>query len=319
MPTALVIGSNGQDGTYLTRLLVQKQYAVVGVDRNGRNIETHYHYAADIRDRGYIREIVRKTAPDEVYFLAAYHHSSEAFPIPEEELIATSLDVNVTALNHVLGAVADFQPEARVLYASSSRVFGEVSESTQNETTPRNPVDPYGISKAVGMDICRYWLRTRGIFAVSAVLYNHESPLRGAHFLSQKIVKAAVATSRGRSVLLHLGNISAQVDWGHAADAVRAMWLMLQQPKPHDYVVSTGQLHSVRDWLTEAYGRFGLDWKLNFLEVDDLLNRDRPATVLCGDSSRLRAATGWQPEFTFEALVHDMVLAELARPDHATV
>lgn len=273
-------------------------------------------YHADVTNRSAIREIVAQSQPDEVYFLAALHHSSEGPHIAEEEMLATSFEVNTLALNCVLGALADLRPAARLLYASSSRVFGEPSALVQNEDTPLDPVEPYGISKAVGMQICRYWRRARGLFAVSAILYNHESPLRPPYFLSQKVVKAAVK-SRTARVELCLGNPAAQVDWGHAADTVRAMWLMLQRPEPTDYVVATGQLHTVRDWLDEAFGMLSLDWRLTVIEDQSLLNRSRPSAILCGDSTRLRQATGWRPEFTFQALVRDMVTAELARHEAA--
>ena len=313
MAEALITGSGGQDGVYLTRLLLAKGYTVSGIDLDGRYGEVERGYPACLTDRSAIREVVAESQPDEVYFLAAFHHSSEGARIAEEELVATSLDVNTLALNQVLGALADLRPAARLLYASSSRVFGEAAELVQNEETPLDPVEPYGISKAAGMHICRYWRRVRGVFAVSAILYNHESPLRLPCFLSQKIVKAAVKAAHGPSAELHLGNLSAQVDWGHAADTVRAMWLMLQQTDPVDYVVATGQLHTVRDWLDEAFGMLSLDWRAAVVEDRSLLSRTRATTALCGDSTRLRRATGWQPEFIFQAMVRDMVKSDLAR------
>ena len=313
MPRALITGSGGQDGVYLTRLLHAKGYTVSGIDLCDRYGEVDTGYPADVSNRSAIRDIVAGSQPDEVYFLAAFHHSSEGPQIAAEEVLATSFNVNTLALHQLLGALADLRPAARLLYASSSRVFGDPAGLAQNEDTPSEPVEPYGISKAAGMQICRYWRRARSLFAVSAILYNHESPLRGPHFLSQKVVQAAVKAAQGVRVELRLGNPLAQADWGHAADTVRAMWLMLQGPDPADYVVATGQLHTVRDWLDDAFGMLSLDWRVNVVEDQGLLNRSRPTAVLCGDSARLRRATGWRPEFTFQALVRDMVRTELAR------
>jgi len=311
MPTALITGSGGQDGVYLTRLLHTKGYTVSGIDLHGRYGEADRGYAVNLSDRRDIRSVVDESQPDEVYVLAAYQHSSERIRIAEEELVAASLDVNALALNEMLAAIAHLRPTARLLYASSSRVFGETECQMQSEDTPLNPVEPYGISKAAGMQLCRYWRRARNLFAVSAILYNHESPLRPPYFLSQKVVQAARKATQGLNSTLTLGDLSAQVDWGHAADAVRAMWIMLQQPGPADFVVATGQLHSVRDWLDEAFGLVCLDWHNTVHEDRCLLSR--PSFALCGDATRLRQNTNWQPEFTFKGLVQDMLNAELAR------
>jgi GDPmannose 4,6-dehydratase len=313
LPRALVAGCSGQDGIYLTHLLRSKGYRISGIDLGGRSKEVDDFYSVDLRDRSAIRGIIEENRPDEVYFLAAFHHSSEGPRISEEELMARSLEINTLALCHMLGALADLRPAARLLYASSSRVFGEAVTSVQSEDTPLAPVEPYGISKAAGMQICSHWRLAARFFAVSAILYNHESPLRPPHFLSQKIVQFAVRSARGDPSKLSLGNLSAQVDWGHAADTARAMWLMLQQPAPLDFVVATGELHTVRDWLDEAFGIFSLDWHNAVIEKPGLLNPDRPVAPLCGDSSKLRQVTGWRPDFTFPQLVGDMVESEWAR------
>src|SRR5262245_60066377 len=226
MRRALVIGSAGQDGIYLTRLLRSKSYRIYGVSRNSPCGEVDCGYAIDLSSPEAVREIVASTAADEIYFLAAFHHSSEEQALSEEELVKRSIAVNTLAFNSVLSAVADLHPTSRVLYASSSRVFGEPATPVQDENTPLSPTEPYGISKAAGMEISRYWRRTRGVFVTSAILYNHESPLRGRHFLSRKIVEAAVSLANGHRNPLRLGNISARADWGHAVDTVNAMWLM---------------------------------------------------------------------------------------------
>lgn len=313
MPRALIAGCCGQDGTYLTRLLRGKGYEILGIDLGGHSTEVDDFYSVDLRDRSAIRGIVEQSRPDEVYFLAAFHHSSEGPRIQQEELMVRSLEVNTLALCHMLGALVDLRPSARLLYASSSRVFAQAATPVQSEATPLAPVEPYGISKAAGMGICSYWRLSGRLFAVSAILYNHESPLRPPHFLSQKIVQFAVGIARGESSRLSVGSLAARVDWGHAADTARAMWLTLQQPQPADFVVATGELHTVRDWLDEAFGIFSLDWHDAVIENPGLLNPDRPMAPLCGDSSKLRQATGWQPDFTFKGLVRDMVACEWAR------
>lgn len=313
MPKALVAGCCGQDGVYLTRLLRSKGYQVSGIDLGGRNSEVDCFHSADLTDRKAIRGIVAESQPDEVYFLAAFHQSSEGPRISEEELLTQSLEVNTLALCHMLGALADMRPSSRLLYASSSRVFGRARAAVQSEETPLAPVEPYGISKMAGMQICQYWRLSARFFAVSAILYNHESSFRPPYFLSKKIVQFAVSSARGESSKLSLGSLSAQVDWGHAADTTRAMWLILQQTEPTDFVVATGELHTVRDWLDEAFGIFSLDWRGLVIENPDLLNPDRPSATLCGDSSKLRQATGWRPDFNFQGLVRELVESEWAR------
>jgi GDPmannose 4,6-dehydratase len=313
MPKALILGSAGQDGVYLTRLLHTKGYTVDGIDIRPPCGEVDHAYPLDLRERLAIREIVARSRPDEVYFLAAFQQSSEGTGIPEERLFDASLEINTFALKAVLDALTAVCPAARFLYASSSRVFGEPQSRRQTEDTPLRPIDPYGISKALAMEICGYWRRAKGFFATAAILYNHESPLRLPTFLSRKIVRAAVTANGGVFRELRLGNLSAQADWGHAADTVHAMWLILQHPTPEDYVVATGKLHSVRDWLEEAFGIFSLDWRSIVVEDPALLNTARPAGVLCGDSSRLCSATGWRPSFTFREMVRDMVTCELSR------
>jgi GDPmannose 4,6-dehydratase len=313
MPAALIIGNAGQDGIYLSRLLRAKGYRVLGIDHRTRLGEADAVYAIDLQDGAAVREVLVESAVNEVYYLAAFHHSSEQKPSPDVDLLAKSFQVNTLALNTVLGAVCAARPAARVLYASSNRIFGDPKSPIQNEETPQNPIDAYGISKGAGMEVIRYWRRARQIFAVSAILYNHESPLRPPQFLSQKIVLAALDASRGTLAQLRLGHLAASVDWGHAADTVRAMWLMLQQSEPQDYVVATGMLHTVGDWLEKAFGMVGAEWKPFVVEDPAMLASTRPNAVLCGDSSRLRHETGWRPEFDFPMLVHDMVHNALSR------
>jgi GDPmannose 4,6-dehydratase len=311
MRRALIAGSAGQDGVYLARLLHRTGYAVAGIDQADRPGEVEQYYSANLTDRDTIRSIVSESRPDEVYFLAAFHQSAERTDIRDETLLIRSLDVNTIALCHMLSAIADLRPTARLLYASSSRVFGEPATPTQNEETPIDAFEPYAISKAAGMRICRYW-RSRGLFAVSAILYNHESPLRSPQFISQKIIQFAIRASQGTGSQLRLGSLSSVMDWGHAADTVRAMWLILQQPQPEDYVVATGELHTVRDWLDEAFGLLSIEWRGSVVEDRSVVNRLLSGS-LCGDSAKLRKKTGWRPEFTFQALVRDMVESELQR------
>lgn len=319
MHRALIIGSAGQDGSYLTQLLRSDGYWVAGIDHRGRSSQADKVYHADARDHVSVRRIVAEVEPREVYFLCAFHHASEQMISSDHDLISRSFEVNTIALNDILKTISDVCPSARLAYASSSRVYGGATTAPQNEETPLSPVEPYGISKAAGMQICHYWRRSFGLFAVSAILYNHESPLRPPQFLSQKIVTAAIQAVQGRLKVLRLGDLDARVDWGHAADAVRAMSLMLRQSEPMDCIVATGNPHTVKDWLAEAFGIFGIDWRPFVTEDANLLNHDRPAAILCGDSSRIRQATGWRPKFDFKMLVRDMVQHALARQQLVSV
>ncbi len=312
MTKALVIGSNGQDGSLLCTLLHKKGATVFGIDRAiGEQIQTFVRFSAlDICDLPRVNELLAEASPDEVYYLAAYHHSAEQ-PKPPGEVVALSLQVNTQGLNNVLAAIADSPtPRARVFYAASSRVFGDPADDVQDENTPMAPVCAYGISKAAGVHLCRYYRREHGVFVSTGILYNHESPLRPEYFVTRKIVRAAVRIRSGLERELVLGNLDARVDWGWAPDYVEAMHAILQLGCPDDFVLATGVLHSVREFVEIAFSAVGLNWREHVVERGGVLEGRRAVKPLCGSAARLQAATGWRPRVSFEEMVRIMVAAE---------
>jgi GDPmannose 4,6-dehydratase len=313
VPTALIIGHKGQDGTYLAQLLGEKGYSITGVARGSVERDGNggcSGHPVDVTNGAAMRRLVAEVHPDEIYYLAAFHHSSEDLRIDDHELISTSLAVNTLGLSNVLGAVVSDSPASRVFYAGSSRMFGDPTTPFQNEETPLRPNCAYGISKTAGMEICHYYRRLRNVFAASGILYNHESPLRSPRFISRKIVRAAVSIARGSTDKLVVGNLNAKVDWGYAPDYTRAMWQILQLDHPSDFVIGTGILHSVRDFVQAAFGALGLDWKEHVLENSAFLNRESPKSTPCADSSKLRTLVGWKPEVDFQQMIRIMIDAE---------
>lgn len=302
---ALILGCNGQDGRYLSRLATEKGYEILGLGRD----------AIDIRQADAARRAIAKFRPDEIYFLAAFHHSSEDPAIDDRELVERSVELNTLALNNVLSGIVKETPQSRLFYAASSRVFGAPTAARQDETTPINPVCPYGISKAAGIQLCRYYRSQRAVFASVGIFYNHESPLRPGRFISRKIVSAAVRISRGSTEKLVIGDLNALVDWGYAPDYVLAAWQILQLDEPDDFVIGTGLTHSVRDFAEKAFLVLGMDWACHVIEDRTLLNRAPVASILCADSGKLYRRTGWQPKVSFEALVEKLVEAEVRSAD----
>jgi GDPmannose 4,6-dehydratase len=309
---ALVIGCNGQDGSLLCTLLHQKGATVFGIDRaSDEQTQSFVHFSAlDICDLPRVNDLLAEASPDEVYYLAAYHHSAEQLK-PPGEVVALSLQVNTQGLNNVLAAIADSpSPRPRVFYAASSRVFGVPDEEVQDENTPMAPVCAYGISKAAGVHLCRYYRREHDVYVSTGILYNHESPLRPEHFVTRKIVRAAVRIRSGLERELVLGNLDARVDWGWAPDYVEAMHAILQLGCPDDFVLATGVLHSVREFVEIAFSAVGLNWREHVVERSGVLEGWRAVKPLCGNAAKLHAATDWRPRVSFEEMVRIMVAAE---------
>ena len=308
MRHALIVGCNGQDGTLLAEFLAPRDYAVSGIDRDGT--QSRYSgsfHPADIEDPAAVAALLRELRPDEIYFLAAYHHSAEAAAIGDHELISRSFSVNTLALNNFLASMGSSLPSARLFYAASSRIFGNAPTSPQTEDTPMRPICPYGISKVAGAHLCRYYRTERGLFASVGILYNHESRLRTASFLSSKIVRAVVDIKRGLREKLVVGSLEATVDWGYAPDYVEAMWRILQADHPDDFVVATGVPHSVRDFVRIAFAAAGLPWERYVEENAAALNSNRPSATLLGDATRLERITGWRPRVSFEEMIGAMI------------
>jgi GDPmannose 4,6-dehydratase len=313
---ALITGIGGQDGSYLAELLLERGYAVTGVVRPGA---TEYRNLAEVRDRIELLEAdlldqrslataLETAHPGEVYNLA----SPSFVPASWERPVATAEFAAVGATS-LLEAIRAVDPGIRFYQASSSEIFGEPAESPQSEETPLKPVTPYGVAKAYAHFIVNSYRRQYGLFACSGILYNHESPRRPLEFLPRKVAHGAAAISLGLEEELVLGDLDARRDWGYAGDYVRAMSLMLQQDEPGDYVVASGESHSVREFVQCAFEHVGLDWQ-DHVRVDPALRRG-PAELhrLVGDASRAHNRLGWRLELGFEQLAHLLVDADLER------
>jgi GDPmannose 4,6-dehydratase len=319
---ALLTGITGQDGSYLAELLLEKGYAVHGVVRRTSNLlrsriehlradESLYgsqlflHYG-DLSDGTTLRRIFAQVQPAEVYHLAGQSHVGLSFEIPE----STSEEVAMATLR--LLEISRDQPQPlRFYHASSSEIFGAAAESPQTEETPLRPTSPYGCAKAFATQLARVYRQAYGLFVCNGILYNHESPRRGENFVTRKIARAVARISRGRESELVLGNTAACRDWGHARDYVEAMWLMLQHTEPDDYVVATGEPHSVQDFVEAAFAVVDLPWK-KYLKRNAALERPTEPARLVGSAEKIRRTLGWIPRTSFSGLVREMVEAELS-------
>ncbi len=310
MKRALIVGSSGQDGSYLVEQLQARRYVVGGISRAAATGPIAKFAPVDILDPSQVRKALAEFSPDELYYLAAFHHSSEDLPIEEHELIRSSFEVNTLAPQHFLEAIVHGHPHCRFFYAASSHVFGDPAASVQDETTPFNPSCAYGISKAAGVYLCRYYRFRHSAFSSVGILYNHESPRRPENFVFRKVIKAAVDISRNRRGKLTLGSLEVCIDWGYAPDYVDAIWRILQVDAPDDFIVSTGELHSIRELVEAAFDAVGLDWR-KYVEVDPAIVRKARSNILRGNSSKLRSATGWCPATPFRKIVDEIVKAEI--------
>ena len=325
---ALITGITGQDGSYLTELLLEKGYEVHGVVRRTSNLlrsriehlrrdENIYerrlflHYG-DLSDGTTLRRIFAEARPHEVYHLAGQSHVGLSFEIPE----STCEEIGMATLR--LLEIARDQPQPiRFYHASSSEIFGDATETPQTEETALRPASPYGCAKAFATHLAQIYRRSYSLFVCNGILYNHESPRRGENFVTRKIARAAARIARGLDRELALGNLEGRRDWGHAQDYVRAMWLMLQHNKPDDYVVATGEMHSVRDFVEAAFATVNLPWE-KFVKHDAAFDRVADPTMLVGNSKKIEQTLGWKPSRNFLQLVREMVAAELAVLDNAT-
>ncbi len=314
MPIALITGITGQDGSYLADLLLSKRYRVVGLVRRSSTMSfgrlAHIQdeielVQGDLHDQGSLVSIVERYRPDEVYNFAA----QSFVPMSWNQPVLTG-DATALGVARLLEAIRLTCPEARFYQASSSELFGKVREVPQNEDTPFYPRTPYGVAKVFGHWITVNYREKYGTFACSGILYNHESPRRGLEFVTRKITHGAVRIKLGLADELRLGNLESRRDWGFAGDYVRAMWLMLQQDTPDDYVVCTGETHSVRDFCEAAFSHVGLDYR-DYVVQDPRFYRPAEIDLLVGDPRRAREKLGWEPEVSFEELVQMMVERDL--------
>ena len=316
MPKALITGVTGQDGSYLAELLLEKGYEVVGVVRR----TSHHSYeriehlldrveivAADLLDQHSLTVVLQEHRPDEVYNLAAQSFVPTSWTQPVLTGEFTALGVT-----RILEAVRLAHPTARFYQASSSEMYGRVHETPQSEKTPFYPRSPYGVAKVYGHWITVNYRESYGMYAVSGILFNHESPRRGVEFVTRKITDGVARIRHGLATELRLGNLDARRDWGFAGDYVEAMWRMLQQPEPRDYVIGMGETHTVQELVEIAFGHVGLDWR-QYVVVDAKFIRPAEVDLLMADPRKAAADLGWRPQVTFDQLVRMMVDADMAR------
>ncbi|MCM8797757.1 MAG: GDP-mannose 4,6-dehydratase [Candidatus Omnitrophica bacterium] len=315
MKTAFITGIAGQDGSYLTELLLTKGYRIVGVERSRKNIPDYFSplihkvdlLEVDILDYQRMAEVLSCYKPDEVYNYAAYSSGAEMFDDP-----ISIGEVNGLAVVRILELIRKIDSNIRFCQASSSEMFGDASISPQSEETAFNPRSPYGAAKLYAHSMIKIYRRHYGLFACSAILYNHESPRRSLSFVTKKIVHEAVRIKLGLSKELRLGNLNSRRDWGFAGDYVLAMWLMLQQAQPSDYVVATGETHSVRELCEIAFGYLGLDYR-DYVREDPVFYRATETVQLVGNPSKIRNELGWVHQIGFREMIIMMVDAELRR------
>ena len=316
MPTALITGITGQDGSYLAELLLEKGYSVVGIvrrtshdsyERIGHLLDKVSILPADLLDQHSLTSVIGDVKPDEIYNLAAQSFVPTSWTQPVLTGEFTALGVT-----RILEAMRLAHPKARFYQASSSEMFGAVQETPQTESTPFYPRSPYGVAKVYGHWITVNYRESYGLHATSGILFNHESPRRGLEFVTRKVSHAVARIKLGLAKELRLGNLEARRDWGYAGDYVDVMWRMLQQPEPDDYVVGTGVTHSVQHLVEVAFGHAGLDWK-EFVEEDPRFRRPAEVERLQADPSKAKRQLGWEPTVSFEQLITMMVDADLER------
>jgi len=320
----LITGITGQDGSYLAEHLLSLGYEVHGLvrrialedpeRRTGRInhlLDQVTLHPASLESYPSIFHVVSRHDFDECYHLAAQSFVAESFADG-----FSTMNTNINGAHYMLAALRELRPKCRFYFAGSSEMFGKVRQVPQNEATPFHPRSPYGISKVAGFELTRNYREAYDMFCVNGILFNHEGPRRGFEFVTRKITAAVARIKLGLTSELHLGNLDARRDWGHAKDYVRAMHLMLQQPEPDDFVIATGESHSVAEFCEKAFAEVDLDYR-EFVVTDDRLRRPAEVDQLVGDASKARAVLGWEPQYTFEEMIQEMVQSDLAHTAEA--
>jgi GDPmannose 4,6-dehydratase len=318
MKRALITGITGQDGSYLAEHLLSLGYEVHGIVRRVafEDPERRFSRIKHLLDRVHLHAASLESYPS-IFTVISHHEFDECYHLASQSFVAESfqdgfstINININGTHYVLAALKELQPRCRLYFAGSSEMFGKVHETPQSETTRFHPRSPYGISKVAGYELTRNYREAYGMYCLSGILFNHESPRRGFEFVTRKITSTLARIKAGLATELRLGNLDAQRDWGHAQDYVRAMQLMLQQDEPDDYVIATGEAHSVREFCEAAFAIAGLDYR-EYVKVDESFYRPAEADLLIGDASKARRVLGWQPRHSFTDLVEEMVRADL--------
>lgn len=302
--TAIIVGSAGQDGRIACEYLIERGYKVIGIDRRSHLSGASGKYkklSVNIENSKEVIKLIKSVHPDEIYYFAAFHHSSQDKLISNIELLDRSYRVNVLSLFNFMEGIRQYSPQSRLFYAASSLIFGDTPYETQNEKTEFSPDSIYGITKLDGLYLCRLYRKQYDVFASAGILYNHESAYRGNQFLSKKVITAAIDIKNKKKRTLVLGDLKARVDWGYAPDYVDAMHRILQLKKADDFVIATGKTHSVSDFAETAFSYLGLNWKKYVKEKKQSITRKRKA--LSGNAGKLKRMTGWKPSTSFTEMI----------------
>ncbi|MGI8838936.1 MAG: GDP-mannose 4,6-dehydratase [Pyrinomonadaceae bacterium] len=319
MKKALITGITGQDGSYLAEQLLDLGCEVHGLVRRVALEDPTRRFARleHLLDRVTLHPASLESYPS-IFHVLSRHNFDECYHLAAQSFVAESfadgfstMNTNINGTHYMLAALRELQPKCRFYFAGSSEMFGKVHETPQNEETPFHPRSPYGISKVAGFDLTRNYREAYGMYCVSGILFNHESPRRGYEFVTRKITSTVARIKLDLATELRLGNLDAQRDWGHAADYVRAMQLMLQQPEADDFVIATGETHTVREFCERAFGKVGLDYR-EFVKTDEQFSRPAEVDLLMGDAAKARRVLGWQQRHTFQELIDEMIEADLA-------
>ena len=313
MRKAIIVGINGQDGQYLNNLLLQNDFSIIGIDKNFVS-SSHLEWDREINisNSEDVDSLVKYFKPDQIYYLAAYHHSSEDERGNSAELLERSYMVNVYSYLNILESVKKYSKHTRIFYACSSHIYGEPETNIQDESSKFSPLSVYAITKLDSLLLSRYYRHNHSIFSSVGILYNHESPLRSEKFVSQKIVKSAVEIKSGKKNELIIGNLNAVLDWGFAGEYVEAMFKILNYHTPNDFVIASGRKSILKEYISIVFKYLDLDWK-NYVKEDSSILKNKSHNTLCGDSSKLKNATGWTAKYSIQDIAELMVEAELER------
>jgi GDPmannose 4,6-dehydratase len=308
--TAIIVGSTGQDGTYLSQLLKKKKYRVVGISSKEVNVNGYTRKKIDIKKEKDVSQIIKRYKPNEVYYLAVVHHSSADKLKKDGDLFKKSLEINTMGLINFLEAIRLYSQKTRIFYAASSHVFGNPLSIPQNENTVMQPNCIYGITKVAGTNACHFYRDEHNIFASVGIFYNHESPVRQSKYVSTKIVETAIAIKRGSKKKLILGSLETKIDWGYAPDYMEAAYRILHHNKADDFIISSGNQHTVREFVEEVFSLLKMDWR-KFVEINPSLITKKPKNNLFGNNEKIRSQIGWTPKTDFPSMIKILVREKL--------